>query len=106
MAGLRALGDGPAGIGSGPNLFGNVRLGCDRSLYVLPANADPSRALTVFNSAAADHGLRVAIWWWVPGMLLVLGYFVLLYRSFAGKVHAEGAAEGGRSEVSPPGALL
>ena len=61
--------------------------------YVLPANTDPGRGLTVFNSAAADHGLRVALWWWVPGMLLVLGYFVLLYRNFAGKVRTEGAAE-------------
>lgn len=64
--------------------------------YVLPANTDPSRALTVFNSASADHGLRVALWWWIPGMLLVLGYFVFLYRNFAGKVESEGAAAGTR----------
>lgn len=57
--------------------------------YVLPANTDPALGLTVFNSAAADHGLRVALWWWVPGMLLVLGYFVFLYRNSAGKVDAE-----------------
>jgi len=73
--------------------------------FVLPANTDPGRGLTVFNSAASDYGLRVAIWWWVPGMLLVLGYFVFLYRNFAGKVPAGVPAEGERSEVSPPGAL-
>ena len=72
---------------------------------VLPANTDTSRALTIFNSAAADHGLEVAVWWWVPGMLLVLGYFVFLYRNFAGKVHVEGAADRRvRSSKGPGGA--
>lgn len=73
--------------------------------YVLPANTDPARGLTVFNAAAADHGLEVALWWWIPGMILVLGYFVFLYRNFAGKVDATVPAEAGRTAVSPPVAL-
>ena len=56
--------------------------------YVLPSNADPARSLTVFAAASADYGLRVALWWWIPGMLLVTGYFVFLYRNFAGRVEA------------------
>jgi cytochrome d ubiquinol oxidase subunit II len=57
--------------------------------YVLPSNADRARSLTVFAAASADHGLRVALWWWIPGMLLVTGTFVFLYRNFAGRVEAK-----------------
>ena len=56
--------------------------------YVLPANTDPAYALTVHNAAAAESGLRIGLAWWIPGMLLVAGYFVLLYRRFAGRVPA------------------
>jgi cytochrome d ubiquinol oxidase subunit II len=54
--------------------------------FVLPANTDPAYALTVHNAAAAATGLRIGLIWWIPGMLLVAGYFVLLYRRFAGRV--------------------
>ncbi|KAA0252980.1 MAG: cytochrome d ubiquinol oxidase subunit II [Acidobacteria bacterium] len=53
---------------------------------VLPSNLDPARSLTVFDAASAAPGLRTALAWWVPGMLLVTGYFVFLYRSFAGRL--------------------
>ncbi len=56
--------------------------------FVLPANSDPSFGLTVASSASGEEGLRVALLWWIPGMLLVLGYFVILYRNFAGKVRS------------------
>ena len=52
---------------------------------VLPSLTDPARSLTVFNSAAADGGLRTALVWWIPGMLLVCGYFAFLYRSFSSR---------------------
>jgi len=57
--------------------------------YVLPANTDAAYALTVHNAAAAATGLRIGLIWWIPGMLLVTGYFVLLYRGFAGRVPAD-----------------
>jgi len=56
--------------------------------YVLPSNSDPRLGLTVWNTAAASHGLRVALTWWIPGMILVMGYFLFVYRHFAGKVQA------------------
>jgi cytochrome d ubiquinol oxidase subunit II len=56
---------------------------------VLPSNADPARSLTVWNSATAAYGLKVGLAWWIPGMLLVLGYTVFIYRHFAGKVRLE-----------------
>ncbi|MEO8663148.1 MAG: cytochrome d ubiquinol oxidase subunit II [Bryobacteraceae bacterium] len=54
--------------------------------YVLPSNTNPALGLTVYNAAAADYGLRVGLWWWIPGMLLVAAYHVYVYRTFAGKV--------------------
>jgi cytochrome d ubiquinol oxidase subunit II len=58
----------------------------------LPARPDASLSLTIYNTAAGAHGLRVGLAWWIPGMILVLGYFVFVYRHFAGKVRLE---EGG-----------
>ncbi len=52
--------------------------------YVLPPG------LTVTNSAAPTYGLKVALAWWVPGMVLVTGYFVFVYRHFKGKVEPGG----------------
>jgi cytochrome d ubiquinol oxidase subunit II len=57
--------------------------------YVLLSSADPARSLTAYAAASADDGLRVALWWWLPGMLLVAGYFAFLYRNFAGRVGTE-----------------
>ncbi len=58
--------------------------------YVLPARPDPALGLTIYNSAAGAYGLRVGLWWYIPGMLLALGYFVFVYRHFAGKVRLDG----------------
>ena len=54
--------------------------------YVLPGTPDPSLSLTVYNSAAPQYGLKVGLAWWIPGMMLVAGYFIFTYRHFAGKV--------------------
>jgi cytochrome d ubiquinol oxidase subunit II len=60
--------------------------------YILPSSTDPARSLTVFASASSDQGLRTALWWWIPGMLLVTGTFVFLYRNFAGRENTEGGS--------------
>jgi cytochrome d ubiquinol oxidase subunit II len=57
---------------------------------VLPASTDPALNLTIYNSAAAAHGLLVGLTWWIPGMIIALGYFVFVYRVFRGKVQLEG----------------
>jgi cytochrome d ubiquinol oxidase subunit II len=60
--------------------------------YVLPSSTDPALGLTIYNTAAAPHGLAIGLAWWIPGMLLVLGYTVFAYRHFAGKVKLEAGA--------------
>jgi len=57
--------------------------------YVLPSNVDPRAGLTINNAAAAPYGLKVGLAWFIPGMLLATGYFVYVYRNFAGKVTLE-----------------
>jgi cytochrome d ubiquinol oxidase subunit II len=61
--------------------------------YVLPASTDAQYGLTIYNTAAAQHGLRVGVVWWILGMVLALGYFQYLYHQFRGKVTLEGEAE-------------
>ncbi len=51
--------------------------------YLLPSSIDPAAGLTVYNSAAPDHGLRVGLLWFVPGMVLVMAYFAFVYGYFA-----------------------
>jgi cytochrome d ubiquinol oxidase subunit II len=43
----------------------------------------------VDGAAAGGYGLKVGLAWWVIGMALATGYFVFVYRSFAGKVVVE-----------------
>ena len=55
---------------------------------VLPAR-NPIYSLTVNGAKASDYGLKVGLIWWVFGMMLAAGYFIFVYRSFAGKVSVE-----------------
>ena len=65
-------------------------VGAAFALYpvVLPAR-DPQYDLTIYNTSAAAHGLRVGLVWWTLGAVLAVGYFVFVYRMFRGKVQAE-----------------
>jgi cytochrome bd ubiquinol oxidase subunit II len=62
-------------------------VGAAFALYpvVLPAR-DPRYDLTIYNTAAAHHGLSVGIAWWTLGAVLAGAYFVFIYRMFRGKV--------------------
>jgi cytochrome d ubiquinol oxidase subunit II len=52
---------------------------------VLPSNTTPDFSLTLYNAAAAEHGLAIGLWWFLPGMALATAYAVFAYRHFAGK---------------------
>ncbi len=52
---------------------------------VLPAR-DHRYDLTIYNTAAGSHGLRVGLVWWTFAAVLTIGYFVFVYRMFRGKV--------------------
>jgi cytochrome bd ubiquinol oxidase subunit II len=57
---------------------------------ILPASTDPAYNLTIQNSAAGAHGLVVGLYWWIPGVILALGYFIFVYTMFKGKVRLDG----------------
>ena len=71
-------------------------VGAAFALYpvVLPASTDPNLSLTIYNTAAGAHGLRVGFVWWSIGMVLVIGYFVFIYSMFKGKVRVEPGGDG------------
>jgi cytochrome bd ubiquinol oxidase subunit II len=54
--------------------------------YVLPSLPAGGAGLTAAAAAAPAYGLRIALAWWIPGMLLAGTYSAYVYRSFAGKV--------------------
>jgi len=62
---------------------------------VLPASTGPDNSLTIYNTMAGAHGLRVGLVWWPLGMLLALTYFTFIYRMFRGKVRLEEGADHG-----------
>ena len=49
---------------------------------ILPARQHRPFGLTIDNAASGEHALSVALWWWVPGVLLAGGYFLFIYRAF------------------------
>jgi cytochrome d ubiquinol oxidase subunit II len=64
-------------------------VGAAFALYpvVLPAR-NHQYDLTIYNTAAGNHGLSVGLVWWTLGAALALVYFVFVYRKFRGKVRA------------------
>jgi cytochrome d ubiquinol oxidase subunit II len=89
LVGIRILKGGEAFLGSCLFLFGmltSVAFG----LYpdVLPSNADPALSLSIYNAAAPRYGLTVGLYWFIPGILLAIGYFIYTYSHSSGKVTA------------------
>ncbi|MGA9509974.1 MAG: cytochrome d ubiquinol oxidase subunit II [Candidatus Sulfotelmatobacter sp.] len=83
--------DKVAFVGSALYIVGML-VGAAFALYpnVLPASTNAAYSLTIYNAAAGRHGLVVGIIWWSIALILVLGYFIFLFRMFRGKVRLEG----------------
>jgi cytochrome d ubiquinol oxidase subunit II len=60
----------------------------------LRSTIDPNDSLTVANSAAANYGLRAALYWWTIGITLAGLYFAYVFRSTRGKVGIEHEVHG------------
>jgi cytochrome d ubiquinol oxidase subunit II len=56
--------------------------------YVLPARGGAALSLTIYNARTTERGMQIGLAWWIVGMILAAGYFIFLYRRFAGKVGA------------------
>ncbi len=65
-----------------------VLCGAAFALYpnLLPSTGDPVTAITIRNAAAGSQSLSIGLIWWSFGMAVAIGYFVLVYTMFKGKV--------------------
>ena len=54
--------------------------------FLLPASGDAGLGLTIGGSASGSHALSVALGWWCVGTVLAVCYFIVLFRTFRGKV--------------------
>lgn len=95
FTGLRAGGDLRAFLGTGSFLAGML-LTTAVSVFPVMLRAVPDDALsiTAFNGSNDPAGLRTALGWWVIGIPLVAGYFVLLFRLHRGKTIVAPEREG------------
>ena len=64
--------------------------------YLLPS-VTPGLGLTAQNSHTSQYGMQVGLAWFIPGMLLALAYFTVLYT----RLPAKFAAGGGHAEPEP-----
>ena len=61
---------------------------------ILPASTSPTLSLTVENTKAAGHGLKIGLIWWIIGIIFATIYFVMAYRRLAGKVSESSEEDG------------
>ncbi len=61
---------------------------------MLPATTDPAYSITVHNAAAGHYSLSLGLIWWSFGMVIAIGYFVFVYRTFRGKVSTTAEGHG------------
>jgi cytochrome d ubiquinol oxidase subunit II len=87
---LRAGNDRRAFLSSSAYLI-TMLGGAAYALYpsVLPSSHAAVPDITIYNAAAGAYSLTYGVIWWSIGMIIAIGYFVLVYRMFRGKVSLE-----------------
>jgi len=63
-----------------------VATACALFPVLLRSTVAASFDVTAFSAATGRRGLLLGLTWWIPALLLAVGYFAYLFRSFAGKV--------------------
>ncbi len=63
-------------------------VGAAVALYptLLPSSTDPAGDITIQKALSGPYALSVGLVWWAIGIAMAIGYFVFVYRMFAGKV--------------------
>ncbi len=59
---------------------------CELYPTILRSTIDPAFDLDAHAAAAGHRAMLLGLVWWIPALLLALGYFSYLFRSFRGKV--------------------
>jgi len=53
---------------------------------LLTSTVDKANDLTVANASSGELSQQVGLYWWAAAIVLAIGYFIYLFRSFRGKV--------------------
>lgn len=61
---------------------------------LLPSSHPGVEDITIYNAAAGSYSLTYGVIWWSIGMLIAIGYFVMVYRMFRGKVSLQSGEHG------------
>lgn len=87
--GLRGRHETRALLGSSAFIAGLMIAGAASVFPVmLRSTLSPEHSLSAYQMAAADYGLTVALVWWPVAFIFAIGYFLFIYRHYAGKVKA------------------
>ena len=70
--------------------------GAAYALYpsLLPSSNPDIEDITIYNAATGSYALTYGVIWWSIGMLIAIGYFVMIYRMFRGKVSLQSGEHG------------
>lgn len=71
-------------------------VGAAAAMYpaLLASSTDPRLDITVAGAHSGAHALAFGLVWWSLGVAIAVGYFVLVYRMFRGKVALGGEGHG------------
>ena len=61
---------------------------------LLPSSNPAIPDITIHNAAAGPYSLKFGLIWWSIGVAIAIGYFVLVYRMFRGKVSLQAGEHG------------
>ena len=87
FVGLHGKRESRAVIGSSVLIVGLVMAGATGIFpYVLYSTLGPEFSISVYQAAAAGHGLAIGLVWWPVAAALSLGYFWFVQRYYRGKV--------------------
>ena len=87
FTGLRAKGELRAVLGSSLFVAGLMVPGAASVFPImLHSTLAPENSLSAYQQAAGSHGLAIALVWWPVALVFSIGYFLFIYRHYAGKV--------------------
>jgi cytochrome bd ubiquinol oxidase subunit II len=61
---------------------------------ILRSTLAPEFSMTAHQGATAERGLTIALFWWPVALVLALTYFVVIFRSYQGKVRTSADTQG------------
>ena len=92
----RRSGNDRRAFGASCAYLASMLAGAAFALYpsLLPSSNPNTQDITIYNAAAGSYSLTYGVIWWSIGMIIAIGYFVIVYRMFRGKVSLQSGEHG------------